>query len=126
MTRVLVVEDEQANLATIRDLLNFEGYEVLEARNGRDGVDVATAQIPDIILLDMRMPEMDGYEAARQLKAGPETKEIPIIALTGNAMDEQRRAALEAGCDDFIAKPVDFDKLLDRIAVALKVDDAVG
>lgn len=121
MTRILVVEDEQANLATIRDLLNFEGYEVLEARNGRDGVEVATANKPDIILLDMRMPEMDGYEVARQLKAGPETKEIPIIALTGNAMDEQRREAMDAGCDDFIAKPVDFDNLLDRITVALKV-----
>jgi CheY-like chemotaxis protein len=126
MTRILVVEDEQANLATIRDLLNFEGYEVLEARNGRDGVEVATANKPDIILLDMRMPEMDGYEVARQLKAGPETKEIPIIALTGNAMDEQRREAMDAGCDDFIAKPVDFDNLLDRIAVALKVNDGVG
>jgi len=126
MTRILVVEDEQANLATIRDLLNFEGYEVLEARNGRDGVEVATANKPDIILLDMRMPEMDGYEVARQLKAGPETKEIPIIALTGNAMDEQRREAMDAGCDDFIAKPVDFDNLLDRITVALKVNDGVG
>ncbi len=126
MTRILVVEDEQANLATIRDLLNFEGYEVLEARNGRDGVEVATANKPDIILLDMRMPEMDGYEVARQLKTGPETKEIPIIALTGNAMDEQRREAMDAGCDDFIAKPVDFDNLLDRITVALKVDDGVG
>ncbi len=126
MTRILVVEDEQANLATIRDLLNFEGYEVLEARSGRDGVEVATANKPDIILLDMRMPEMDGYEVARQLKAGPETKEIPIIALTGNAMDEQRREAMDAGCDDFIAKPVDFDNLLDRITVALKVNDGVG
>jgi len=126
MTRILVVEDEQANLATIRDLLNFEGYEVLEARNGRDGVEVATANKPDIILLDMRMPEMDGYEVARQLKTGPETKEIPIIALTGNAMDEQRREAMDAGCDDFIAKPVDFDNLLDRITVALKVNDGVG
>ena len=70
-------------------------------------------------------PDQDGYEAARRLKSGPETKAIPIIALTGNAMDEQRREAMEAGCDDFIAKPVDFDSLLERISAVLKVDGTV-
>ena len=125
MVRVLVVEDDEENMEAIRDLLKLVDYDVLEARNGRIGVEMAGAEKPDVILMDMRMPELDGYEATRQLKGAAETKAIPIIALTGEAMEEQRRQAMDAGCDDFVSKPVDFDQLLDRITAALGANNAV-
>jgi len=105
--RVLVVEDVLENLRLFRAILQLEGAQVLEAASGREGIEIATREQPDIILMDMQMPEMDGLTASRLLRAEPRTRHIPIVVITASAMDEDRRRALEAGCDGYISKPID-------------------
>ncbi len=95
--------------------LKRRGYKVLVALDGAQGIAIARAERPDLILMDMRLPLLDGWEATRQLKSLPETHDIPIIALTAHAIAGDREKALEAGCDDYEAKPVDFSRLLDKI-----------
>jgi CheY-like chemotaxis protein len=92
-----------------------KGFEVVIAVDGKEGVDMASSESPDIILLDMSLPVMDGWEAAGHLKTNPETREIPVLALTAHAMDGDREKAIEAGCDDYDTKPVNFARLLEKI-----------
>ena len=118
MTRILVAEDSPVNMALLLDILELNGHEVLEAHNGKEAIEVAKAQKPDIILLDMMMPVMDGFEAAQRLKADAATSKIPIIALTALAMEGDERRVREAGCDAYVTKPIDtraLPRLLDDI-----------
>ena len=113
--RVLVIEDNEDNLALMRLLLERAQYEVLLATNGAKGLEIARQEQPDILLLDLAMPEMDGWEVAAALKADIVTKEIPIIAVTAHALPKDRERAFEAGCDTFIVKPFSVTKLISEI-----------
>jgi CheY-like chemotaxis protein len=116
VTRILYVEDNDDNVYMLK--LRFElldGFEVLVAEDGEIGCRTAQAEQPDLILMDLDLPVVDGWEATRRLKSDPATKAIPIIALTAHAMSGSREKALAVGCDDFDTKPVDFDRLLQKI-----------
>jgi CheY-like chemotaxis protein len=115
MAKILLVEDNEMNRDMLSRRLIKKGYEVVMAVNGQEGVDMASSESPDLILLDMSLPVMDGWTAAGHLKANPDTKNIPVIALTAHAMQEDREKALAAGCDDFDTKPVDFKSLKEKI-----------
>jgi two-component system cell cycle response regulator DivK len=118
---ILIVEDEPRNLKLLRDLLQRFGYEILEASDGEQGVKSAGEKMPDLILMDIMMPKMDGLEATRIIKADPKTKHIPIIALTSYAMKGDREKTIEAGCDGYIAKPIDIKEVLKTIETYLTV-----
>ena len=115
MTNVLVVEDNEMNRDMLCRRLERKGYSVLVAADGIEGIDLAKSEGPDVIIMDLSLPRVDGWEACRRLKADPTTSEIPIIALTAHAMSTDREKALAAGCDDFDTKPVDFGRLLEKI-----------
>ena len=115
MTKILLVEDNEMNRDMLSRRLMKKGYEVVIAVDGKEGVDMAHSENPEIILLDMSLPVMDGWTAAGQLKGDPATHAIPIIALTAHAMAGDREKALEAGCDDYDTKPVEFKRLLGKI-----------
>jgi two-component system cell cycle response regulator DivK len=112
---ILIVEDEPKNLKLFRDLLQRFGFETVEATDDEQGVELARTKKPDLILMDIMMPKMDGLEATRLLKADDTTKRIPIIALTSYAMKGDRERTIEAGCDGYIAKPVDIQELLKAV-----------
>lgn len=113
--RILVVEDNTDNMTLITDVLTSLQYEVISARDGQEGVDVARSQRPDLILMDMSLPKLDGWEATRRIKADPELKAIPVIALTAHAMLGDRDKALDAGCDDYLSKPINLRELAARL-----------
>ncbi len=113
--KVLLVGDNEMNRDMLSRRLKKRGFDVVMAIDGQQGVDLANAETPDIILLDMSLPVMDGWTAARQLKSNSSTKDLPIIALTAHAMSGDREKAMEAGCDDYDTKPVDFKRLLEKI-----------
>ena len=116
MTRILYVEDNDDNVYMLKMRLEMiDGFEVLVAENGEVGCATALAELPDLILMDLDLPVVDGWEATRRLKANAVTRGIPIIALTAHAMSGSREKALAAGCDEFDTKPVDFDRLLGKI-----------
>jgi two-component system cell cycle response regulator DivK len=115
MARILLVEDNELNRDMLSRRLQRRGFDVLLAEDGGQGVEMATSALPDLVLLDMSLPVLDGWEVARRLKAAPATRQIPIIALTAHAMSGDRDKALEAGCDDYDTKPVDFSLLLVKI-----------
>jgi len=115
MARILLVEDNEMNRDMLSRRLERRGYEVIVAVDGEEGVARARAEGPDLVLMDMSLPVLDGWEATRQLKAAPETKSIPIIALTAHAMSGDREKALAAGCDDFDTKPIDLPRLLGKV-----------
>ena len=119
MARILYVEDNDDNVYMLKNRLERRGQTVLVARDGRAGVEAARAERPDLILLDLGLPVIDGWEAARLLKADERTRAIPIIALSAHAMAGDRAHALEAGCDEYDTKPVDFARLLARIEALL-------
>ena len=119
MTKILVVEDNEMNRDMLSRRLVRKKYEVLVAVDGRESVDMARSEAPDLVLMDMSLPVMDGWEATRQLKASPETQVIPIIALTAHAMSGDREKAMEAGCDDYDTKPVELPRLLGKIEALL-------
>jgi len=114
-TRILVIEDNEDNLVLMRLLLERAKYEVLVAIDGSTGLDIANKEQPEIILLDLAMPEMDGWEVARELKASILTKEIPIIAVTAHSLPKDRERAFEAGCDAIVGKPFSVAKLIGEI-----------
>jgi len=118
--RVLVIEDNIDNMDLVHFLLEQVGYEVLEARDGRRGLDLAYQERPDAILLDMSIPEVDGWKVAQQLKSDPETKSICIIALTAHILPGDRKKALEAGCDGFISKPLDIPNFAGQVDAYLE------
>jgi two-component system, cell cycle response regulator DivK len=119
MATILLVEDNELNWDMLSRRLRRKSYDVLIATDGQAGVEMARAERPALILMDMSLPVLDGWEATRQLKAAPETRVIPIIALTAHAMAGDRDQALAAGCDDYDSKPVDFDRLLGKIRALL-------
>ena len=119
MPKILLVEDNEMNRDMLSRRLERRGYQILIATDGAEGVSKAKAEAPELILLDMSLPIVDGWEAARQLKAAPETRSIPIIALTAHAMAGDREKAIEAGCDDYDTKPIELPRLLDKIAALL-------
>ena len=115
-SRVLVVEDNKDNMILIVDVLTSLGYTVLQSWDGKEGVAKAQAEKPDLILMDLSLPKMDGWTATRTLKADTSTQEIPVIALTAHAMVGDRERALEAGCDDYLTKPLDLVKLVSKLS----------
>jgi len=119
MTKILLVEDHEELWDFLSRRLKRRGFEVVLAHDGRQGVDMVRAERPDVVLLDMNLPVMDGWTAARTLRADPETARVPIIALTAHAMAGDKAKALEAGCDDYHPKPVDFSRLLSQIEEVL-------
>jgi len=115
MPRLLYVEDNEMNRDMLSRRLQRRGFEVLIASNGEQGVVMAAAEKPDLILMDMSLPVLDGWQATRRLKAAPDTRRIPIIGLTAHAMATDRDKCLEAGCDDYDTKPVELERLLEKI-----------
>jgi CheY-like chemotaxis protein len=124
MPRILLVDDNEMNRDMLARRLTRRGFEVVTAIDGSQGMDAARAQKPDLILMDMRLPDMDGWMAAQTIKAEEPTRDIPIIALTAHAMEGDRETALEAGCDDYETKPVEINRLLGKINQWLGVDDS--
>jgi CheY-like chemotaxis protein len=119
MTKLLLVEDNEMNRDMLSRRLARRGYEVAVALDGEQGVAMAKSEAPVLILMDMSLPGMDGWEATRQIKAMPETRAIPVIALTAHAMAGDREKAIAAGCDEFDTKPVDLTRLLEKIEALL-------
>jgi len=120
MPKILLVEDNEMNRDMLSRRLARKGYEVLLALDGHEGVELARTAAPDLILMDMSLPVLDGWEATRQLKAAEATRNIPIIALTAHAMSGDRDKAVAAGCDDYDTKPVELTRLLEKIEAMLK------
>ena len=121
---VLVVDDFADNREMYSEYLSFSGYEVIEARNGKEAIDAAQTRLPDIIIMDLSLPVMDGWEATRRLKADDRTRGIPVVALTGHALAGHSKGAREAGCDSFLAKPCLPDQLVVEIRRMLATGNA--
>ena len=119
MAKILLVEDNEMNRDMLSRRLERRGYEVVIAVDGAEGVDKAGTEAPELILMDMSLPGVDGWDATRRIKAAPATRAIPVIALTAHAMSGDREKAVEAGCDDFDTKPVDLARLLGKIEALL-------
>lgn len=119
MSKILLVEDNDMNRDMLSRRLQRRGYEVVMALDGEEGIEMAKSKRPDLILMDISLPVIDGWEAARSIKASSETQNIPIIALTAHAMPGDREKCLEAGCDDYDTKPVDFQRLLGKMQALL-------
>src|SRR5580700_6154106 len=115
MTKVLYVEDNEDNIYMLKNRLSRKGYTVLIATDGAQGVAMAAAEQPELILMDLSLPVLDGWEATRQIKAAETTRHIPVIALSAHAMTGDREKALAAGCDDFDSKPIVMPRLLEKI-----------
>jgi CheY-like chemotaxis protein len=120
MPKILLVEDNEMNRDMLSRRLQRRGYEVLLAVDGPGGVEMAQSQSPDLVLMDMSLPVLDGWEATRRLKADPKTRPIPVIALTAHAMSSDHGKALQAGCDDYDTKPVELPRLLGKIEALLR------
>jgi CheY-like chemotaxis protein len=121
MSKILLVEDNEMNRDMLSRRLERRGYEVIIAVDGESGLALAASEVPDLILMDMSLPILDGWEASRRLKADGATQHIPVIALTAHAMSSDRNKALEAGCDDYDTKPVELPRLLEKIEALLAV-----
>ena len=121
MKKILIVEDVEFNLELLVQLLE-EDYELVIARDGAQGLDKAATELPDLILMDMSLPVQDGWEATRILKADPNLSKIPVIGLSAHAMSGDRQKALEAGCNDYLTKPLDEDLLMEKLNAFLEVE----
>lgn len=119
MAKILLVEDNEDNRDMLSRRLMRRGYTVVVAVDGRQGIEMARSEAPDLILMDMSLPEIDGWEATRTLKGAPETRSIPIIGLTAHAMASDREKVLAAGADDYDTKPVELDRLLGKMSALL-------
>ena len=117
---ILVVEDNQDNYELVRTILGLAGYDTFQAINGRDGVDAARKQKPDLILMDMALPEMDGWDATQRIREDPETEHIPMVALTVHTLPRERKRALDAGVDAYLSKPFDAVQFLEVVESTLK------
>ena len=122
MPKILLVEDNEMNRDMLSRRLKRRGYDVLIAVDGAESIAITNAQTPDLILMDMSLPIMDGWEATKNIKADPASKSIPVIALTAHAMSGDRQKALDAGCDDYDTKPIDLSRLLTKIETFLGED----
>ena len=120
MSKILLVEDNELNRDMLSRRLLRKGYDVLIAKDGAEGVAVAAAERPNLILMDMSLPVLNGWEATRRLKAAPETRPIPVIALTAHAMSDDKQKALQVGCDDYDTKPIELPRLLEKIERLLR------
>jgi two-component system, cell cycle response regulator DivK len=120
MPKILLVEDNEMNRDMLSRRLIRRGYEVILATNGQEGLALAKSSGPDLILMDLSLPTIDGWEATRQIKSSVSTAAIPIIALTAHAMSGDKEQALAVGCDDYDTKPIEFERLLDKIALQLE------
>ena len=120
MAKILLVEDNEMNRDMLSRRLTRNGFDIVIAVNGQQGVELASSETPDLILMDMSLPVLDGWEATRQLKANGATAKIPVIALTAHAMVQDKEKALAAGCDDFDTKPVELPRLLEKINSLLR------
>ena len=123
---ILLVEDNEMNRDMLSRRLRTRGFDVIIAVDGQSGVDMAKSESPDLILMDMSLPVMDGWEATRTLKAAEETRDIPVIALTAHAMSTDRDKALDAGCDDYDTKPIELTRLLSKMQVLLGGERRTG
>ena len=123
MAKILLVEDNEMNWDMLSRRLKRRGYEVVVATDGRQGVEMASSEAPDLILMDMGLPVLDGWQATQQIKQTSRLQSIPIIALTSHAMKGDREKALAAGCDDYDVKPIDFPRLLEKIQQQLDRHD---
>ena len=119
MAKILLVEDNEMNRDMLSRRLQRKGYDVVLALDGETGVEMTRTEVPDLVLMDMSLPVLDGWEATRRLKADAATQHIPVIALTTHAMSGDREKALEAGCDDYDIKPIEFPRLLGKIEALL-------
>jgi two-component system, cell cycle response regulator DivK len=119
MARILLVEDNEMNRDMLSRRLERKGHDILVAVDGEQGVALAQTEVPDLILMDMSLPVLDGWEATRQIKATPSTQTIPVIALTAHAMSGDREKCIAAGCDDYDTKPVEFPRLMGKIQALL-------
>jgi len=126
MSKILLVEDEELNRDMLGRRLTRKGFEVAIAVDGAQALELVRTHEPDVILMDMSLPVMDGWEATRRLKASPETSAIPVIALTAHAMGGDREKALSAGCDDYDTKPIEFTRLLNKIQALLSTQTPKG
>lgn len=119
MTKILYVEDNEDNIYMLKSRLERRGFSVVVAMDGEQAVKMALAEEPSLVIMDLSLPKVDGWEATRRLKANEETRHIPVIALSAHAMVGDRETALDAGCDDYDTKPVEFKRLLDKIQALL-------
>ncbi len=126
MTKILYVEDNDDNIYMITRRLGRKDYEVIVAKDGEEGIAMARSEAPSLILMDLDLPVVDGWEATRRLKASDETRHIPVIAVSAYAMVSDRERAMAAGCDDFFSKPVDLKGLVERIESLLPADETAG
>ena len=122
---ILVVEDNERNLKLLRDLLEYEGYDVRVARTAEDGITLAVKEPPDLVLMDLQLPGMDGMEALRQLRENPRTSDIPVVAVTAQAMKQDRERVLDAGFDGYVEKPISVRAFPDQVRGFLR-DEEVG
>lgn len=120
MTKILLVEDNEMNWDMLSRRLRRRGFEVVVATDGQKALELASSESPDLILMDMGLPVLDGWEATRRIKQASETQAVPIIALTSHAMRGDREKAISAGCDDYDVKPIDFPRLLEKIEQLLQ------
>lgn len=120
MAKILLVEDNEMNRDMLSRRLVRSGFEVVMAVNGQEGIEMASSEKPDLILMDMSLPVLDGWDATRKLKAEASTAKIPVIALTAHAMESDREKALSVGCDDFDTKPIEMPRLLEKINAFIK------
>jgi CheY-like chemotaxis protein len=120
MPKILMIEDNEQNRDALSRRLQRHGYDVITAIDGRQGITMAQSELPDLILMDLNLPDVDGWEATRLLKEAPETRAIPIMAMTAHAIAGDQERALQAGCDDYHAKPVEFQRLLTQIEALIK------
>jgi len=117
---LLYIEDDPANRVLVKRIMEAQGYRVLEAETGAEGLEIAKAELPGVILVDINMPGMDGFEVMAQLKELPRTASVPVIAVTAMVMKGDRERTLEAGCADYIEKPIDVDRLPEQVAAVLR------
>jgi two-component system cell cycle response regulator DivK len=120
--RILVVEDNELNLKLVRDVLTYAGYDVVEARTGEQGVELATEHLPDLVLMDLQLPGIDGAEALRQMRSSPSTQTVPVVAVTAYAMKEDRERAISCGFDGYLEKPISVRELPAQVHQFLKRD----
>jgi two-component system cell cycle response regulator DivK len=120
--RVLYIEDNNDNMTLVRRVLEIEGYEVIAAENGQRGLTLAEQELPDLIITDINLPDIDGYEVTDRLKKAAKTAHIPIIAMTANVMKKDRESVIQAGCDGYISKPIDVDELPAQVETFLRGD----
>jgi two-component system, cell cycle response regulator DivK len=125
VTRILIVEDDDMLQEILAERLKLRGYAVEVAGDGQQGVDLALATKPDIVLMDMRLPILNGWDATRKLKAQPETQHIPVIALTAHSLVGDREDSLAAGCDEYEPKPVNFDRLVRKIEQLVAKEESI-